>query len=146
MKILLEKVITKHEYVLLKNTQDDFDIFFDIVPKQMDEQNKYAVGMRMIFVQKNGSNQQNNGNQQQNPEITPDIDYLLEGQFTIIKNDNDDIDFEKVMRVNCCSILFPFLRERIARIFSDAGYFKPFYLPSKNFVEAYRLWKERTNQ
>ena len=62
------------------------------------------------------------------------------------KQEDTNINIEKVMRTNCSAMLYPFIRERIARITQESLYRKPYYLESINFIAVYNDWIERTSQ
>lgn len=52
---------------------------------------------------------------------------------------------ERICSINCCSILFPFLREFIADLTRRAG-LPPFLLPPVNFVDYYESMAEEKRQ
>lgn len=64
------------------------------------------------------------------------IDVVLTGRF-VFEEECPDEELEKIVRINCASMMFPFIREIISDI-SVRGGFSPLLLPPLNFVEAYK--------
>ena len=62
------------------------------------------------------------------------------GLFTFQKLPAKEL-LQKVIHINCASILFPFLREHIADLTRRAG-FPPLLLPPTNFVALYEQGKK----
>lgn len=58
-------------------------------------------------------------------------------------NDNEIID--KLKYINSPSIIFPFVRNFLADTLRNLGY-KPFYLPSENFIKRYNDYKKTLNE
>lgn len=143
MKIKVKNISTKSEMAKFNSKTDDFNVYFDVTTKYVthNDTHKSEVSMRIIFL-----NKQTEDN---DDELFPYDDVLLDcefvGDFEIIDEDNS-IDIEKVMRTNCSAMLYPFVRERIARITQDSLYHKPYYLESVNFIAVYNDWIERTSK
>lgn len=135
MKIGLKKIANIHEYAKIGENDTDFSVFFNIETKYEKDNNECHIDLQIQFFRKT----------QEIPGVVVEdmvIDLKTRGVFQLIQENDDGLDMEKVMRVNCCAILYPFVRERIARITSDSLYGKPYYLPAKNFVKMYKAWLE----
>lgn len=139
MKIKVKNIFTKSEMAKFNNEADEFNVYFDVLTKYEQNGVNYVseVSMRIIFL-----NKQADDNNDEFPFDDILLDCEFSGDFEIIDEDNN-INIEKVMRTNCSAMLYPFIRERIARITQESLYHKPYYLESINFIAVYDDWKRR---
>lgn len=131
MEIEIKNIITPFIFCVLQKDSKIEELYTDIATYCEDtninaKHNKCIIEMRSQFIQEI----------QKEKRLTLDI--VVRGEFII--NNVDRNDMEKVMRINCCAMLYPYLRETISRISALSEYGKPYYLPSKNFVEMYNQW------
>ncbi len=145
MKIKVKNIFTKSEMAKFNNDDNKFHILFDVSTDfEYQEQQKIynsEISMRIIFL-----NQQPEKNKDNNLFNYDDVflDCEFSGYFDVIcENDDTKIDIDKIMRTNCCAMLYPFIRERIARITQESLYKKPYYLESINFISVYNDWIKR---
>lgn len=140
MKIKVKNILTKSEMAKFNSETDEFNVYFDVMAKYEQHQHVYVseVSMRIIFLNKEAEDNK-----------FPYDDILLDCEFSgdfEIADEDTNINIEKVMRTNCSAMLYPFIRERIARITQESLYRKPYYLESINFIAVYNDWIERTSQ
>ena len=124
----LQKLYTSKLYVDIQNKHLDGDIKVDI-NIMVEEKNETIVYLKVTFT------------------CSDDVilGMILCGEFIIKGVDNTEID--KIARINCTSIMFPFLRERVARLTNDSLLGEPIYLPSVDFSHLYKEWlKKEKNQ
>ena len=144
MKIKVKNILTKSEMARFKSETDEFNVYFDVTTKYEQHEHIYEseVVMRIIFLNKDAED-----NNDEFPYSNVLLDCEFSGNFEIANEDIDnDIDIEKVMRTNCSAMLYPFIRERIARITQESLYRKPYYLESINFIAVYSDWIKRISQ
>lgn len=123
----LKKLYTSRLYVDIQDKHLDGDIKVD-VSIMVEEKSKTIVSLKVTF--------------------TCDDDVILGivlcGEFNIKGVEKTEID--KIARINCTSIMFPFLRERVARFTTDSLLGEPIYLPSVNFSHLYKEWLKNENK
>lgn len=128
IEIQLNNVVIPLLFCRLENAKIN-ELYTNIYTKiEHSENNKRecTVEMRMQWTQ------------QREDKININLDIAIRGIFSIYNVESKD--FEKVMRVNCCAMLYPYLREAVSRVSSTSLYGKPYFLPSKNFVKMYNEW------
>lgn len=121
--IELERIYIKKMILAIEDDDSDIavSVYFDLKHEVLQD-NKYRLTMEMQFIK----------------DINIIFDINLCGDFVIQANEKD---LERILRVNCSSIMYPFLREKVARIIGETIINKPVYLPSCDFIEMYENWK-----
>lgn len=120
----LQKLYTSKLYVDIQDKHLDGDIKVDI-NIMVEEKKETIVYLKVTFM------------------CSDDVilGIVLCGEFIIKGVEKAEID--KIARINCTSIMFPFVRERVARLTTDSLLGEPIYLPSVNFSNLYKEWLKK---
>lgn len=70
-----------------------------------------------------------------------ELQVVCVGSFVFEEIEDHDA-LEYALNVNCCALLFPFLREKVAYIMGAAGV-PPLYMDSFNFIQRYKDLKQK---
>lgn len=125
IKVDLLKLYTSSLYVDIQDKHMDEDIKADMYIMVENKKSKTIVSLKITFTCSDAVI----------------LGIVLCGEFNIKGVEKSEI--EKIARINCTSIMFPFLRERVARLTSDSLFGEPIYLPSVNFSHLYKEWLKK---